>query len=104
MQVEGLTNDEVKSHLQKYRLHVRRIPSPSAAVENGLSLVQERSGVDHSELRTSESDSPQGPLLACASARAASSAGGGSAEMTDEEENSEGHSWITVLGEKITAH
>nr|KYP37951.1 Two-component response regulator ARR18 [Cajanus cajan] len=34
MKVEGLTNDEVKSHLQKYRLHVRRpIPSlqPGAA-------------------------------------------------------------------------
>ncbi|EOY30928.1 hypothetical protein QUC31_020034 [Theobroma cacao] len=28
MKVEGLTNDEVKSHLQKYRLHTRR-PSPS---------------------------------------------------------------------------
>ncbi|KAJ7516654.1 hypothetical protein O6H91_22G066300 [Diphasiastrum complanatum] len=27
MKVEGLTNDEVKSHLQKYRLHTRR-PSP----------------------------------------------------------------------------
>lgn len=28
MKVDGLTNDEVKSHLQKYRLHTRR-PSPS---------------------------------------------------------------------------
>ncbi|KAL6577695.1 transcription factor [Orobanche minor] len=28
MNVDGLTNDEVKSHLQKYRLHTRR-PSPS---------------------------------------------------------------------------
>ncbi|XVF86051.1 hypothetical protein PTKIN_Ptkin17bG0169500 [Pterospermum kingtungense] len=28
MKVDGLTNDEVKSHLQKYRLHARR-PSPS---------------------------------------------------------------------------
>ncbi|KAK8604424.1 hypothetical protein V6N13_099366 [Hibiscus sabdariffa] len=28
MKVNGLTNDEVKSHLQKYRLHTRR-PSPS---------------------------------------------------------------------------
>ncbi|XVE54348.1 hypothetical protein DITRI_Ditri03aG0073300 [Diplodiscus trichospermus] len=32
MKVEGLTNDEVKSHLQKYRLHTRRpSPSPQAA-------------------------------------------------------------------------
>ncbi|KAL3532396.1 hypothetical protein ACH5RR_005917 [Cinchona calisaya] len=31
MKVDGLTNDEVKSHLQKYRLHTRR-PSPSAQV------------------------------------------------------------------------
>ncbi|KAF2316607.1 hypothetical protein GH714_041948 [Hevea brasiliensis] len=27
MQVDGLTNDEVKSHLQKYRLHTRRVPT-----------------------------------------------------------------------------
>ncbi|KAI6695270.1 hypothetical protein NL676_022980 [Syzygium grande] len=105
MQVEGLTNDEVKSHLQKYRLHIRRIPSPSAATENGLSLLQERRAVDRSELRTSESDdSPQSPLLARASVLAVSSAGGDSTEMTDGEENSEGHSWITVLGEKLAAH
>ncbi|KAF5745289.1 Myb-like transcription factor family protein putative isoform 1 [Tripterygium wilfordii] len=31
MKVDGLTNDEVKSHLQKYRLHTRR---PSPAVHN----------------------------------------------------------------------
>ncbi|CAI9779259.1 unnamed protein product [Fraxinus pennsylvanica] len=29
MKVDGLTNDEVKSHLQKYRLHTRRSPSHS---------------------------------------------------------------------------
>jgi len=29
MKVDGLTNDEVKSHLQKYRLHTRR-PSPAS--------------------------------------------------------------------------
>jgi len=29
MKVDGLTNDEVKSHLQKYRLHTRRLPSSS---------------------------------------------------------------------------
>lgn len=33
MKVDGLTNDEVKSHLQKYRLHTRRpSPSPQAPV------------------------------------------------------------------------
>ncbi|KAL2510040.1 myb-like transcription factor family protein [Forsythia ovata] len=29
MKVDGLTNDEVKSHLQKYRLHTRRSPNHS---------------------------------------------------------------------------
>lgn len=33
MKVDGLTNDEVKSHLQKYRLHTRR-PSPSPPSSN----------------------------------------------------------------------
>ncbi|KAL6551699.1 hypothetical protein OROGR_007853 [Orobanche gracilis] len=28
MKVDGLTNDEVKSHLQKYRIHIRRLSSP----------------------------------------------------------------------------
>ncbi|KAL0305844.1 UNVERIFIED_CONTAM: Myb family transcription factor EFM [Sesamum radiatum] len=33
MKVDGLTNDEVKSHLQKYRLHTRSLsPSPQAAM------------------------------------------------------------------------
>ncbi|KAL2926381.1 Myb family transcription factor EFM [Bienertia sinuspersici] len=34
MKVDGLTNDEVKSHLQKYRLHTRR-PSPSPQTAGG---------------------------------------------------------------------
>lgn len=34
MKVDGLTNDEVKSHLQKYRLHTRR---PVPAVQNSSS-------------------------------------------------------------------
>ncbi|XP_030471829.1 transcription factor HHO3-like [Syzygium oleosum] len=33
MKVDGLTNDEVKSHLQKYRLHTRR-PSPNNGHNN----------------------------------------------------------------------
>eukprot|EP00250_Pteridium_aquilinum_P003548 c13857_g1_i1 orf=417-1958(+) len=31
MKIEGLTNDEVKSHLQKYRLHARRLGSSPAS-------------------------------------------------------------------------
>ncbi|KAG6420658.1 hypothetical protein SASPL_117194 [Salvia splendens] len=40
MKVDGLTNDEVKSHLQKYRLHTRRpSPSPQAAVTAAPQVV-----------------------------------------------------------------
>ncbi|KAI3754276.1 hypothetical protein L1987_54056 [Smallanthus sonchifolius] len=40
MKVDGLTNDEVKSHLQKYRLHTRRpSPSPQSAGTAGPQLV-----------------------------------------------------------------
>ncbi|KAL8152518.1 hypothetical protein V2J09_010278 [Rumex salicifolius] len=40
MKVDGLTNDEVKSHLQKYRLHTRRPgPSPQQAGGPGPHLV-----------------------------------------------------------------
>lgn len=35
MKVDGLTNDEVKSHLQKYRLHTSRRPSSTAQSSSG---------------------------------------------------------------------
>ncbi|KAL5557092.1 hypothetical protein UlMin_039328 [Ulmus minor] len=83
MQVEGLTNDEVKSHLQKYRLHVRKIPSCSAA--SALWMSQDHSG-DHSKSNISQSGSPQGPL-----------AGNGSTKdnsmEAEDDEKSDGHSW-----------
>ncbi|KAG7586323.1 Homeobox-like domain superfamily [Arabidopsis thaliana x Arabidopsis arenosa] len=34
MKVDGLTNDEVKSHLQKYRLHTRRPAAASVAAQS----------------------------------------------------------------------
>nr|GMC93404.1 myb family transcription factor EFM-like [Ipomoea batatas] len=43
MNVDGLTNDEVKSHLQKYRLHVRRLtasPPPSTSTGAHSSLPE----------------------------------------------------------------
>ncbi|WOG96647.1 hypothetical protein DCAR_0415983 [Daucus carota subsp. sativus] len=40
MKVDGLTNDEVKSHLQKYRLHTRRpSPNPQSAGPAASQLV-----------------------------------------------------------------
>ncbi|EPS59369.1 hypothetical protein M569_15439, partial [Genlisea aurea] len=40
MKVDGLTNDEVKSHLQKYRLHTRRpSPTPQPAVAAPAQVV-----------------------------------------------------------------
>ncbi|RDX63539.1 Transcription factor HHO5, partial [Mucuna pruriens] len=85
MQVEGLTNDEVKSHLQKYRLHVRRFPISSA--DNGSWMVQDECG-DKSKGSLSQSGSPQGPLtplLLGGSVKGLSSPGRNSVDAEDEQ-------------------
>lgn len=63
MQVDGLTNDEVKSHLQKYRLHTRRAPgntSPSQeqTSETTTSKQQQQQNRSSSPL----SGSPESPF------------------------------------------
>ncbi|KAL4588756.1 hypothetical protein LXL04_001651 [Taraxacum kok-saghyz] len=70
MQVDGLTNDEVKSHLQKYRLHTRRLPSSnnssgnqSGVVLGGLWMTSHDSYVESSKNGIANSGSPDGPLL-----------------------------------------
>lgn len=70
MQEEGLTNDEVKSHLQKYRLHIRKQnsnPEKQSVVVLGFNLwnsssQEEEEGGESSKRSNSQSDSPQGPL------------------------------------------
>ncbi|KAJ7952918.1 Myb-like transcription factor family protein [Quillaja saponaria] len=89
MQVEGLTNDEVKSHLQKYRLHVRRLPASTVVPSNGLWMTQDQCG-DRSN--PPQSGSPQGPFLVEGSAKGHSSSGGTSMDA-EEDEKSDGHSW-----------
>ncbi|WCJ31073.1 myb-like transcription factor family protein [Euphorbia peplus] len=74
MQVDGLTNDEVKSHLQKYRLHMRKHPN-STGQENGMWMGQEQQRND-----------PSKPSIL---ARGTSSTGGD----TEGDEKSESHSW-----------
>ncbi|XP_068344958.1 transcription factor HHO5-like isoform X2 [Pyrus communis] len=92
MQVEGLTNDEVKSHLQKYRLHIRKLP-PSAAAGQGNALLMslDHSG-DHSKANNVQSGSPQGPLLAGGYAKGRSTTGGesGNSREAEEDEKSDG--------------
>ncbi|CAJ1932793.1 unnamed protein product [Sphenostylis stenocarpa] len=79
MRVDGLTNDEVKSHLQKYRLHTRRVPVATTA--GGLWMHKE-------SLKGSSSGSPQGPLqLATQSGEATSRTEGGN--MIDDDVKSE---------------
>ncbi|KAK7346519.1 hypothetical protein VNO80_21040 [Phaseolus coccineus] len=88
MQVVGLTNDEVKSHLQKYRLHFRRPQVSSFGQANsGLCLmVQDKCG-DNNKSRgnLSQSGSPQGPLFLGGSGR--------NSMDTEEDEQSDCHNW-----------
>ena len=83
MKVDGLTNDEVKSHLQKYRLHTRRA-SPSdgsdlQALAADLSAAPEQQ-YTASQHSTSQSGSPQGPLQLTVSSRAVSATAGDSCD------------------------
>ncbi|PPR98763.1 hypothetical protein GOBAR_AA21916 [Gossypium barbadense] len=79
MQVDDLTNDEVKSHLQKYRLHIRKLPPSSTRNQC-------------SENMKSQSGSPQCPLTVSALAKGMSSTGGDSMDG-EEDEKSDGLSW-----------
>ncbi|XP_027361940.1 myb family transcription factor EFM-like [Abrus precatorius] len=62
MRVDGLTNDEVKSHLQKYRLHTRRVPLATATTANRSVAVLGGLWMHNESSKGSSSDSPQGPL------------------------------------------
>ncbi|KAM0849587.1 hypothetical protein ACQ4PT_053623 [Festuca glaucescens] len=89
MKVDGLTNDEVKSHLQKYRLHNRRtpgspIPNRPIVLMGGLWISQEQSS-------SQSGGSPPGPLHFSNSGVAVSSAVTVSGE--EEDGRSESYGW-----------
>lgn len=101
MQVDGLTNDEVKSHLQKYRLHTRRLPSSTTTspanqspvvLGGSLWMAQDQSS-ESSKQSTSQNGSPQGPLQLNGANGGTSTSGGDSMEDDDEDEKSESYSW-----------
>ncbi|CAL9098665.1 unnamed protein product [Musa textilis] len=85
MQVDGLTNDEVKSHLQKYRLHARKMPNSSPAVDQP-DVVLRGQWVPPENYTTSPqpsvslSCSPQSPLQLAGSNLAVSATAGDSCE------------------------
>ncbi|KAI3509541.1 hypothetical protein L1887_24902 [Cichorium endivia] len=83
MQVDGLTNDEVKSHLQKYRLHTRRLPSSNTnqIMGGGLWMHIQDQYVGSSKCSNSQSVSPNGPLPNCGN------------NMDDEDIKSENYRW-----------
>ncbi|KAI3675273.1 hypothetical protein L1987_84861 [Smallanthus sonchifolius] len=82
MRVDGLTNDEVKSHLQKYRFRARRIPSS----KTNQYRVPVEGGSWMSKCSSSKSGSPDGPLL-----------NGGNNIDDEEDEKSKNYCWCGNL-------
>ncbi|XP_023769638.1 transcription factor HHO5 [Lactuca sativa] len=99
MRVDGLTNDEVKSHLQKYRLHTRRLPSSNSSA---VPLWTQDQYLESSKYKDChQSGSPDGPLnctTAGTSTTGGTSATTGGDSMDDvEDEKSENNCWKSHL-------
>ncbi|XP_073115864.1 myb family transcription factor EFM isoform X2 [Elaeis guineensis] len=95
MKVDGLTNDEVKSHLQKYRLHTRKVPNASAAVNHSVVVMGDlwvpQEHYSTSQKSASQSGSPQSPLQLAGAGHTISITAGDSCE--EEDGKSESYSW-----------
>lgn len=101
MKVDGLTNDEVKSHLQKYRLHTRRASDGDQQAAGLWPPPEQYTASQHS---TSQSGSPQGPLRLTGSSRGAVSVtAGDSCEGGEEDGKSESYSWEMENGAKASS-
>ncbi|KAJ6803800.1 myb family transcription factor EFM-like [Iris pallida] len=88
MKVDGLTNDEVKSHLQKYRIHTRGMPSRGAG-SHGVMVAMGGLWAEP-ESHSSSGGSPQGPLQLSGSSRTISVTAG---ESCEDDSRSEGNNW-----------
>ncbi|CAA2996560.1 transcription factor HHO5-like [Olea europaea subsp. europaea] len=94
MKVDGLTNGEVKSHLQKYRLHIRKLPTLSPDVSSCSRLTQ-----DQCKANAAQSGSPQGPLRPGGSPKGLSATGRNS--MEEDDDKSESHNWKAPLQKPV---
>ncbi|GAB4848946.1 hypothetical protein Ancab_003760 [Ancistrocladus abbreviatus] len=91
MQVDGLTNDEVKSHLQKYRLHIRKFQASSPTSSNEISPDQVQHLEGSSKADIQQSGSPDGPLqLTIRSAKCCNSSAT-CGDSIEEDQKSDGH-------------
>lgn len=98
MKVDGLSNDEVKSHLQKYRLHVRKLPAASGtspSLSNDIAMGQDRLGLGSSKMDLLQSSSPEGPLHLGRSGKCNSSSmeDDHDNDINNNDDNSDSHSW-----------
>ncbi|KAG6482097.1 transcription factor NIGTH1-like [Zingiber officinale] len=80
MKVDGLTNDEVKSHLQKYRLHTKKMPNGSSVTNRPVMAL---GGLWMPPENYTSSNSPQSPLQFVVSNLAISATAGSSCEEDD---------------------
>ncbi|RRT38376.1 hypothetical protein B296_00055729, partial [Ensete ventricosum] len=95
MKVDGLTNDEVKSHLQKYRLHTRKMPNATSAISRPVMVMRglcvPAENYTTSPGSASHSGSPDSPLRSANSNHAISANAGDICEEVDEK--SENYNW-----------
>ncbi|KZV17758.1 hypothetical protein F511_01567 [Dorcoceras hygrometricum] len=91
MRVEGLSNDEVKSHLQKYRIHTRRVRASTSAnhpIVLGASwMLSQKQHSESSKHGSSRSGSPKCHPHLAGFSRGTSFTGGESMEDEDEEKS-----------------
>ncbi|KAF7063734.1 hypothetical protein CFC21_070229 [Triticum aestivum] len=92
MKVDGLTNDEVKSHLQKYRLHTRRASDGDQQQSASAGQWPRPEQYTTSQHSSSQSGSPQGPLQLTVSSRGMSVTVGDSCDGGEENEEEDGKS------------
>lgn len=112
MQVDGLTADEIKSHLQKYRLHVRRVlPRSLTATTTSSSPSQNYLWQTPEDLfkanNTSSSQSGislDGPFHLGESSKGVSITCDLISMDEDEDEKSESHSWRGLLQKPFQGH